>query len=142
MSRRQINHRLAMPVPCKTRMLLNNRPRARNPASRSLPRNHSRKIRRTPAGRQALAKPAGEARAPGKLQNHLEAAALPRDPRQLRRQIPRLLRRQDPRREPPRHLKLPLRQDNAATRSSKEARQVVSGEIEHWTPTLKPVSLS
>jgi len=132
MTRRQIKTRLAMPLLRRNKMLLNNRPRAPNPASRSLPLNQSRKILRMPAGRQDQAIPAGEARAPAKLlQNHLEAAALPRDPRQLRRQIPRLLRRQDPRREHPRHLKLPVRQDNAVTRSSKEAHPVVSGEIEH-----------
>jgi len=103
-------------------MLLHNRPRACNPARRRSPRN-SRKIRQTLAGDRDRATAVPEARAPGTLlQNHPEAATPMHDRRQ-ELQIRRLLRRRDPRREPPR-LKLPVSQDNAVARSSKEGLPV------------------
>src|SRR5438552_9656459 len=132
MSCRQIKPRLAMWLPGRNKIpLLNNRPCSRNPASRRFSRIYkSLKISRTLAGARDPVTPVAEARAPGKLlQNHLEPGAALLDHRQLPTHL--RLRRQDPRREHPRHLKLPVKQDNAVTRNLKEAHPVVSGEIEH-----------
>jgi len=140
MSRRQIKTRLAMPVTRRNKMLLNSRPCAHNPPSRRSPQKQNTKIHPTPARGQDLAKPAGEARAPVKLQNHLEPGAAPLDRRQLPTHL--RLRRRDRRPALRRYLNRLASSDNDHVMSLKEALRVVSGEIEHWTPTLKPVLLS
>ena len=141
MSRRQIKIRLAMPVPRRNKMLLDNRPRARNPASHRLPRN-SRKIRQTLVGERDRATAVPEARAPGKLlQNHLEPGTAPLDRRhRLRpthRHLPQKRLRGKPRRQ-----NRPASNGNGAPMNLKEALQVVSEEIKDWTATPKPVVLS
>src|SRR5437868_15368442 len=111
MSQCQIKMRLATPL------LVNNRPRACNPARRRSPRN-SRKIRQTLAGDRDRATAVPEARAPRTLlQNHLEPGVVLLDRRQLPMHL--RLRLQDPRREHPR-LRLRASKGNAVARSSKE----------------------
>ena len=140
MSRRKIKMRLALPVPRRNKMLLDNRPRARNPASHRLPRN-SRKIRQTLAGERDPATAVPEARVPGKLlQNLLEPGVAPpldRRPRPTHRRLLQARLHGKPRRQ-----NRPASNGNGVVLNLKEARQVVSEEIEHWTPTLKPVLLS
>jgi hypothetical protein len=92
-SRRKIKTRLAMPVPPRNKMLLHNRPRARNPARHRSPRKKSRKIRQTLAGGLDRATPVAEAAVPGKVvQNHLEPGIALLDrrhrPRPTRRRLP------------------------------------------------------
>ena len=110
-------------------MLLNNRPRARNPASRSLPRNHSRKIRQTLAGERDPATAVPEARVPGKLlQKHPEAGTAPLDRPELPTHL--RLRPRDQRRAHRRQNRR-ASSDNDDVLNLKEAHPVVSGEIEH-----------
>ena len=110
-------------------MLLNNRPRVRNPASRSLPRN-SRKIRQTLAGERDPATAVPEARAPAKLvQNHLEPGTARLDRRQLPTHL--RLRPRDQCRALRRRRKQLASHANGGTLNLKEVPQVVRGEIEH-----------
>jgi len=128
MSRRQIKTRLAMPLLRRNKMLLNNRPCPRNTASHRSPRNQNRKIRRTLAHGRDQATAVPEARAPGKLQNHLEPGTAPVD-RRLRpthRRLPQGRLRGKHRRQN----RLASR-DNDRVMNLKAALQVVSGEIEH-----------
>jgi hypothetical protein len=123
MSRRQIKMRLATPL------LVNNRPRACNPARRRSPRN-SRKIRQTLAGDRDRATAVPEARAPGTLlQNHPEAATPLRDRRQQRQ----ILQRQDPRRELLRRRRRPASKGNVQGIRLEKAlpavKQKIRGEI-------------
>jgi len=118
-----------MLLPRRNKMLLDNRPRARNPASRRLPRN-SRKIRQTLAGERDPATAVPEARAPAKLvQNHLEPGTARLDRRQLPTHL--RLRPRDQCRALRRRRKQLASHANGGTLNLKEVPQVVRGEIEH-----------
>src|SRR5437870_7871924 len=131
MSRRKIKMRLAMPVPRRNKMLLDNRPRARNPASHRLPRN-SRKIRRMLAGERDRATPVPEARVRGKLvQNHLEPGTALLDHRHRLPPTHLRLRPRKQRRALRRRRKQLASHANGGTLQLKEVPPVVSGEIEH-----------